>query len=258
MNPWLAAAVAVLVAAAGTAAAWLSAGGWLAAAGVGTAVLAGGGWRGGVLLGLFFVSGSLLSGAAERAGVSASDVKGGTRDAVQVLANGLWAGAGALAIPVAPELGWTILAASLAAAQADTWATEIGTRSPQPPRLITTGEHVRRGTSGAVTVLGTAAGVAGAGAVALAAVILGAPMPARWAALLGGTVGMFVDSVLGATLQAAYRCERCGMDTERALHDCGHAAVLRRGRPWLTNDVVNFTGSGSGAAVGALTAWVWA
>src|SRR5438093_5230732 len=46
-------------------------------------------------------------------------------------------------------------AGALAAAAADTWATEIGAFSPFAPRLITSGRQVPRGTSGGITVLGS-------------------------------------------------------------------------------------------------------
>src|SRR5206468_12197817 len=86
--------------------------------------------------------------------------RGPRRTARQVVANG-----GVAA--VAAVLGsWPAAAAAIAAAAADTWATEIGAFSPLPPRLITSGRRVTRGTSGGITVLGTLGRVAGAALIA--------------------------------------------------------------------------------------------
>jgi uncharacterized membrane protein len=57
---------------------------------------------------------------------------------------------------------WPAAAGAIAAAAADTWATEIGAHSSERPRLITTGAPVPRGTSGALSVLGTLGGIGGA------------------------------------------------------------------------------------------------
>ncbi|PYO26718.1 MAG: DUF92 domain-containing protein, partial [Gemmatimonadetes bacterium] len=128
---------------------WLSRGGLIAACAVGAGTTWGLGWAGLALLAAFFLSGSLLSQVAERG-------EGPRRTARQVLANGGVATLAAL-------LGaWTAAAGAIAAAAADTWATEIGAFSPFPPRLLTSGRRVARGTSGGITALGTLGGVAGA------------------------------------------------------------------------------------------------
>ncbi len=134
---------------------WLAPGGVAAALAVGAAVAWGLGWRGLALLFAFLLSGSLLTQLAER--------RGPRRTARQVIANGGVAALAAL-------LGWwSVTAGAVAAAAADTWATEIGSFSPSPPRLITSGARVPRGASGGVTVLGTVGGVAGALLIALTA-----------------------------------------------------------------------------------------
>ncbi len=249
-------AAAAVLAWAAKYAGWLSTGGTVAAVAVGGAVLAGAGWPGGLLLGLFFVSGSVLSKRSERAGFHPPDQKGSRRDTLQVLANGTCAALGALAIPLAPCVGGAVFLGALAAAQADTWATEIGAHSATPPRLITSGRPVGRGTSGGVTPLGTAGGLLGAATMAGLAVLVGQPSTASAAALLGGATGMVVDSILGATVQASYRCELCNAEVERPIHHCGRTPAMIRGARWVTNDVVNLAATGAGAATGAVSALI--
>jgi uncharacterized membrane protein len=75
------------------------------------------------------------------------------------------------------------------------------------------------------------------------------------AACAGGVVGMMLDSLLGATVQASYYCESCDATTETPLHECGRTLTLRRGWAWVDNDVVNLAATASGGAV-ALALWV--
>lgn len=225
---------------------WLTGGGLAAALAVGGAVAAGLGWRGAALLLAFFVSGSLLT--------QWSGGGGGQRNARQVLANGGVAAAGAV-------VGrWEIVAGALAAAAADTWATEIGSFSPSAPRLITTWSPVSRGASGGITLLGTAGGVAGAVVMAVLSWALeprgmapGSAHPAAALAVVAaGVVGMLADSVLGATAQALYECPQCAERHERAGAVC-HEPVRRiRGWVWLDNDAVNLAGTLAGAGTAAL------
>ncbi len=245
----LAAAVALAAgfALAGRAIGWLTPSGTIAAALVGAAIFAGGGLPGAVLLALLFVSGSALTYrfGASRAELPTSQRHG--RTGRQVLANGVWAAAGALLVTVG-HAGWAVMAGALATAQADTWATEIGARATRPTRLITSGRPVTPGTSGGVTALGTAGGLLGAAVMGGVAVLLGFPPATALAAVAGGILGMLVDSVLGATLQGVYYCDRCAVQTEWAVHRCGERARPVRGLRWLGNDGVNLVATGLGAA----------
>ena len=247
---------------------------------VGTLIFWLGGWVWGLVLIAFFVSSSLLSryreGEKER--LAEKFAKGSRRDLGQALANG---GMGAiLAIVYActersegvGSLEAVLLAAYLgvmATVNADTWATELGVLSRVPPRLITNGLEVPRGSSGGVTSLGTWASLAGAlliGAVATAltqagSLLRGSGWDARALAfpvlaVTGGMAGSLFDSLLGATVQGLYYCDRCGLETESARHRCGQAAKPVRGWLWLNNDLVNFVASTVGGLVAASLGWL--
>lgn len=248
--------VAAGLAAAGRGLGWLTASGAAAATGVAAPVLAAGGLPAFALLASFFVSGSLLSyasgHAAEDRGPPSGPRRGGDRpgrDARQVLANGLWAAGAALLLPRHPAFGWAALTGTLAAAQADTWATEIGLRRGGIPRLITTGRPVAPGTSGAVTPQGTAGGLMGAAAMGAVALAVGGPVGAVAAGVVGGLAGLTADSLLGATVQTRYRCDACGSASERRRHGCGAAARHVGGPSWPDNDGVNLLATGLGAVV---------
>ncbi len=253
MTPGAAVLLAAGLAFAGRAIRWLTPSGALAAALVGAAILVGAGIPGAALLALFFVSASLLTYTIGSARAQWPAAQRGGRTGRQVLANGGWAAAGAVLLTLT-DGGWAVLAGALATAQSDTWATEIGVRSSRPTRLITSGRPVTPGTSGGVTPLGTAGGLLGAAAMGALALLLGIPPAAAAAAAAGGALGMLADSLLGATLQGVYYCDRCAVQTESAVHACGERARPVRGLAWLGNDGVNFAATGLGAAV-AFALW---
>lgn len=220
---------------------WLTRGGLVAACAVGAGVTWGLGWRGFALLAVLLLSGSLLTQLAER--------RGPRRTARQVLANG---GVAAVAALVG---SWSAAAGAIAAATADTWATEIGAFSPFPPRLITSGRVVTRGTSGGITVLGTLGGVAGALLMAALAIAFGVgdAAPGRLAVIAtAGVAGMLADSLLGASAQARFECPACDARFERGSTVCHEPVRLARGWRWLDNDGVNLAATVCGAAVAAL------
>lgn len=92
---------------------------------------------------------------------------------------------------------------AIATATSDTLASEIGVLD-QHPRLITTFQKVDPGTNGAVSVLGTTVGIVGAAIIGIASYLLGImpnPLLAISVAIISGTVGCFMDSVLGAVFE---------------------------------------------------------
>ena len=226
----------------------------------GTIIFGLGGWRWAVLLLAFFVSSSALTRLFGKKKASLNDKfdKGGTRDIGQVLANGAIASIFTALHFFFPALSWTwvVFAASLAAVNADTWATELGVLNPSLPRLITSWKPVESGTSGAVSFYGTLAATGGAAFIAILGALLG-PAGRGWANLeiiiIAGLLGSIFDSFLGATFQAIYRCPHCDKETEKhPLHTCGTQTVQIHGWSWLNNDMVNLGCALMGAVIGMI------
>jgi uncharacterized protein (TIGR00297 family) len=230
--------------------------GAFAATMVGTVIFGLGGWPWAVLLMVFFITSSGLSRAFKnrKRGLDEKFSKGHERDAGQVFGNGGLATFFSALHAFYPEsaLPWIGFAVSLAAVNADTWATELGVLNPTQPRMIThLGRRVEKGTSGGVSFFGTLASLLGAAVIALPANYLSplGPLPPNYIVLisLAGLAGSLFDSLLGATVQAMYYCPTDKKETEKhPLHTCGTPTVHIRGWKWLDNDWVNFACSASG------------
>ena len=250
-------AVAIAIAALARRARALSTSGAVAAALVGTAAVAAG-WDWGALLVAFFVASSLLSRVRREQKTASADGivgKSDERDAVQVLANGAVFALAAAAFVAAPGPAWQAVGAgALAAAAADTWATEIGMLSPRPPRSIVTLHLVPPGTSGGVTLLGFLGGALGAAFIEMAALLLQWPQDVVVAVLVGGLAVTLADSLLGALVQQRRWCDACDRATERPVHRCGARTRIVGGIGWLDNDGVNAACTVVGAAVAYLIA----
>lgn len=217
-----------------------------------------GGWAWTVPVLCFFLLSSLLSrvGRQRKNRYELIFEKGSRRDYGQVFANGGMAG---LLIIVYMFLGepliYPLYLTALAAATADTWATELGTLARQQPRLITTLRPVPAGTSGGITFAGLFSALAGALAIALSG-FLYFPANYGWLAVAAiticGLLGSLIDSGLGATLQAQYRCESCRQITEKTVHCDGQSTRQISGLSWMNNDLVNFISTAGAAGVGYL------
>ncbi|HET6594841.1 MAG TPA: DUF92 domain-containing protein [Anaerolineales bacterium] len=254
--------LAVLVAYLAYRARSLSTSGAIAATVVGTITFGIGGWQWAVLLLTFFITSSGLSRLFKKrkAGLDEKFSKGNQRDAGQVFGNGGLATFFAALHAFYPEsiLPWLGFAASLAAVNADTWATELGVLHPTSPRMITDlSKRVEKGTSGGISFLGTLASLSGSAIIALPAVLLSPPnaLSTNYFLLitLAGLAGSLFDSLLGATVQAMYFCPADQKETEKyPFHSCGTETVHIRGWKWLNNDWVNF----ACGAFASLLAWL--
>ena len=240
----------------------LSKSGAFAAIFLGTIIFGLGGIPWAVLLLTFFFTSSALSRAFKKRkqGLNEKYSKGDQRDAGQVFGNGGLAAAFVLFHFFYPEsnISWIGFAASLAAVNADTWATELGVLNPTPPHMITNlRKRVEKGTSGGVSLVGTLASLAGSALIALLATLLvptDSLITDHWSLFLpitlAGLAGSLFDSLLGATVQAMYFCPKDNKETEKhPLHTCGTETTHLRGWKWLTNDWVNFVCGGFGAVV---------
>jgi uncharacterized protein (TIGR00297 family) len=207
------------------------------------------------LLLVFFVAATAVTGfrrVEKQNRARALLEKAGPRDAAQVVANGAAFALGAVLFAVTADGRWMAFAAgALAAASADTWATELGLLSSSVPRSIVSGRRVSRGTSGGVTLAGTAAGVLGAFVVTTTAFALGWQGVAV-AAGAAGLLGMTADSLLGATVQERRSCPACVCETEARVHSCGTPTQARGGVRGLDNDLVNALATFSGAVFATL------
>jgi len=222
---------------------------------LGASIVLIGSWTFLIPLFVFFISSSILT--ILPGGLEEVDER---RTLAQVIANGSVAWLAVLAIPLLPCGVWhhhilhAFFIGAIAAANADTWATEIGTRYGKDSRSIVSGRYVDPGTSGGITTIGTIAAALGALAVAATYPLLFPPTGYRMSDILiitgAGFTGSLVDSILGATLQKKCRCRRCGELVESKTH-CGHATSVLRG--FLTNDHVNWFCT----IVGAVIAWWW-
>jgi uncharacterized membrane protein len=104
--------------------------------------------------------------------------------------------------------------------------------------------------------VGSLGAAVGAALVAGVAVAAGGPPDLLPAATLVGFLGMAVDSLLGATLQARFHCTACDRPSEWPVHRCGTPTLHRGGIPWLDNDAVNLAATALAAGLGFVL-WAW-
>jgi len=230
---------------------------------LGTLVFGVGGWPFAGPILAFFILSSLLSKVGKKRKHTLQSVfeKSGTRDAGQVLANGGVAGIMVLLWYFSKnDLLYVAYVAALASVTADTWATEIGVLARGNPRSILTLKSVPMGTSGGVSLIGTLGALFGSFVLVVVGAIFSPHVSPRvfgWTeaavVLIAGLLASMVDSLLGATVQAQFKCPSCGKITERLVHCDDVKTTFFHGFKWINNDVVN----GLCAASGVLFVWMY-
>ncbi len=195
-----------------------------------------------VLLIFFAVSGAATKIRIRKIGRGFSE-KDWIRSWRNVLANGLIPTIIILLAALSPGDETKLMAAGylggIGTAFADTLATEIGLLYPHDPRIITSFKRADRGTPGAVSPYGYAGGALALLILCGVAYALNLQDPRLLLSVfISGIIGMNVDSFLGATVQAKYRCSVCGKLTENAVH-CGKPAQKISGVKLITTHIVN-------------------
>jgi uncharacterized protein (TIGR00297 family) len=181
----------------------VSRGGALGGFAVGAVIYACLGPQGFAVLALFVVGGSALTRlgyrSKQRRGIAQSH--GGRRGVRNALANcGVALLCALLAALIPSEAFTAAFVGALGAAFADTAESEVGQLARKTPRLITTLRKVPPGTDGAISLVGTLAGLAAALLTALLGLRLGLVEGSGVALLVAGAafLGTVADSLLGA------------------------------------------------------------
>jgi len=183
---------------------------------------------------IFFILSSILSKVIKKEPEIES--KGSERDIIQVYANGLVPLLISLWMYFNPNGDYMpFFLASVTAAMADTWATELGKLSKRKPVSILTFKTVPTGASGGITLTGTIGSLLGASIFIFCAWLF-FPIYGRLAygIIACGFLGSIIDSILGATIQAKYQSKNRGI-IELPEKD----ALLIQGYSWINNDMVN-------------------
>ena len=220
------------VAAAGWMARTVSRSGALAGLAIGTTIFAGAGTGAWILLLLSFAAAAVTSrmGYKRKLQLGIAEERGGRRGAANALANTGVAAVAAILAVVSPYRVEALLATAVAliAGSSDTVASEIGKAFGRRTFLVIGFRPVPPGTSGALSLEGTAAGVAAAALLGLVAVRAGlVPQPLLLVVVIAATAASLLESALGATLEAP-----------RVLN----------------NDLLNFVNTAAAAAIALLLA----
>lgn len=221
--------------------------GMLGAIILGTVIYATMGFFGASTMILFFITSSFMSHfkKKKKSKVEKQFDKTGNRDIYQVFANGGIGLLYSILYFVSGDMIYMLLfIVSFAAANADTWSTELGILDSGQPISLRTFKRVPKGTSGAVSVIGSFSGFLGSFVVSIYSIILlnifyGYSLGIGIIILLSfsGYMGTFIDSILGAYIQGIYITEN-NTETERKSIN-GISNKLSRGIEVINNDLVN-------------------
>ena len=176
--------------------------GWL----TGMLIFAGAGWSGLLMLADFFSLGTWTTAIGkekkERLGLAAMGDSKST--AAQVIANAGVAtmiSVGMLLNDTYNHIALLMIAASFAAATADTVSSELGNVFGTRYFNIITLRKAERGRDGVISIEGTLLGVAGSIIIGLCYSLFRSSLPDFIIIVAAGTVGNIVDSILGATAE---------------------------------------------------------
>ena len=186
----------------------------------------------GFLVLISFFAGSLITDKIKKRRKKEDTItkKDGTRDIIQVIANGI------VPMCMTNEVAFLIAyGASFAEAFADTVASGLGVYSKSTFDLFKM-RKCECGISGGMSFIGTFSSLVAAILISLYLGTLN-----WWYALVSAAaafLGVIFDSFLGSIFQIKFSCRKCGKITERHNH-CGEPTKQIAGFAFFDNDVVN-------------------
>lgn len=173
---------------------------------IATCIFAGGGISGVLLLGLFFLGGTMATSyrAKQKQALGVATDNEAMRNAGQVFANGgvaAIAGLAAFAFPVHNTELQLMMAAALASATSDTFSSEFGNLYGKRFVNVLTFQRDTRGLDGVVSVEGTLFGIFGSMLIALVHALSEQSWHLFLSVFIAGIAGNFADSYLGALFE---------------------------------------------------------
>jgi uncharacterized protein (TIGR00297 family) len=206
---------------------------------VGTAAYALGGLSVVAVLGVFFISASLLTLVNDRRSINGRLYQS-RRNGKQAWSNGWWFACFILLAFVTGGKGFTIAAvAAIATATSDTWATEVGLLPRNHKTVaITNFKAVEPGTDGGVSLYGTISALLGSSLIGAVYMLFSYEdhLLIFLIIAVSGFLGCIIDSLLGATLQK----DEVDLPFERLLG----------GEHAFGNNKVNWLATGLGGTLG--------
>ena len=181
---------------------------------------------------IFFITSSALSLVQKET----NNKKDSNRNLIQVFSNG----GPALFICIAnyfqsSDLLYPCFLASVAAANSDTWGTELGKLSKSNPIDIISGKKVRHGTSGGVTIIGTIGSLFGSITIGIIGYLFIFDKTIILLVVVSGFLSSLIDSILGSTYQARFISPKGNIITEN--YEINY--FLYTGLKIINNDTVN-------------------
>ena len=128
--------------------------------------------------------------------------------------------------------------AVLADSLSDTLASSIGSLSNKKAYNPITFNEMKKGESGAISSLGLSISFFGGMVIGGIYYLNGGEIVNYLIIILMGALGSYIDSIMGAYLQAKYKCVKCKKVVECNKH-CSKDAKLISGLMFINNDVVN-------------------
>jgi len=133
------------------------------------------------------------------------------------------------------DLIYPCFLASVAAANSDTWGTELGKMSNKTPIDIISRHKTAPGTSGGITLIGTIGSILGSLVIGIVGHFFYISLNLLLLVIISGFLSSIVDSILGSTFQARYISADGSIITEKYKK----SFYLFTGSNKINNDIVN-------------------